>query len=89
MVGMMIQEVGIDVATKQVVWVKTRSDFDVLFHLLHNLLVDDRRRFWIVYSVADEDICDLGEDMGQIATGVKIPPNMSQNILTSVEGYVQ
>ncbi len=30
---MMIQEVGVDVATKRVIWIKARPDFDVLFQL--------------------------------------------------------
>ena len=85
----MIQEVGVDVATKQVVWVKARPDFDVLFQLLHNLQVDDRRRFWILYPVADEDICDIGNELGQIATEVKIALSVSHNTFTSVEEYIQ
>ena len=89
LVRMMIQEVGVDVATKQVVWVKARPDFDVLFQLLHNLQVDDRRRFWILYPVADEDICDIGNELGQIATEVKIALPVSNNTLTSVEEYIQ
>ena len=36
LVRMMIQEVGVDVAAKQVVWVKARPDFDLLFQLLHH-----------------------------------------------------
>jgi hypothetical protein len=31
-------------------------DLDVLFQLLHNLLVNDRRCFWILYPVAEEYI---------------------------------
>jgi hypothetical protein len=50
--------------------------------------VDEQRRFWIAYPEADEDICDIREDMGQIATEVKIPSPMSHNALTSVEEYV-
>jgi hypothetical protein len=37
---MMIQEVGVDVAAKRVVWIKASSDFDVLVQLLNNLRVD-------------------------------------------------
>jgi hypothetical protein len=86
---MMIQEVGVDVAAKQVVWVKARPNFDVLFQLLHNLQVDDRRRFWILYPVADEDACDIGEELGQMETEVKIAFPVSHNTLTIVEEYVQ
>ena len=56
---------------------QTQPDFDVLFQLLHNLQVDDRRRFRILYPVADEDTCDIREDLGQIAIGVKIAFPMS------------
>ena len=85
----MIQEVGVDVATKQVVWVKARPDFDVLFQLLNNLEVDEQRRFWIAYSEADEDACDIGEELGQMETEVKIALPISHNVLTIVEEYVQ
>ncbi len=77
LVRMMIQEVGVDVAAKQVGWVKARPDFDVLFLLLHNLRVDDRRRFWILYPLADEYICDIEEEWEQIAMEVKIALPMS------------
>jgi hypothetical protein len=35
------------------------------------------------------DIGDTGEDMGQMATEVKIAFPMSHNVLTIVEEYVQ
>ena len=60
---MMIQEVGVDVAAKRLIWIKARPDFDVLFQLLNNLRVDEQRRFWIVYQEADEDACDIREDL--------------------------
>ena len=68
----MIQEVGVDVAAKRVIWIKARLDFDVLFQLLNNLRVDEQRRFWIAYSEADEDTCDIREDLGQGVMEVKI-----------------
>jgi hypothetical protein len=40
-------------------------------------------------EVAIVGIGDTGEDMGQIATEVKIALPMSHNTLTSVEEYVQ
>ena len=88
-VGMMIQEVGVDVAAKRVVWVKACPDFDVLFQLLNNLRMDEQRRFWIAYPEVDEDVCDIREDLGQMATEVKIAFPMSHNVLTIVEEYVQ
>lgn len=78
----MIQEVGVDVAAKQVVWVKTRPDFDVLFQLLNTLRMDEQRRFWIAYPEADEDACDKREDLGQMMTKVKIAFPMSDKTRT-------
>jgi hypothetical protein len=89
LVRMMIQEVGVDVTANQVVWVKARPDFDVLFQFLNNLRIDDRRRFWIAYAVADQDTSDIGEDMGQMGTGVKIALPMSHNSLTITAEYVK
>jgi len=89
LVRMMIQEVGVDVVAKRVVWVKAQPDFDVLFQLLNTLRMDEQRRFWIAYPKADENTSDVLEDMGQVATEVKISFPMSHNTLTIVEEYVQ
>jgi hypothetical protein len=77
---MMIQEVNVDVAAKRNIWIKACPDFDVLFHLLNNLRVDEQRRFWIAYPEADEDACDIREDMGQQGMEVKIAFPMSHNV---------
>ena len=82
LVHVMLQEVGVDVLAKRVLWVKARPDFDVLFLLLNNLRVDEQRRFWITYLEADEGICDIRDDMGQIATEVKILSPMSDKTST-------
>ena len=58
----------------------------MLFQLLNNLLVDKQQRFWIANPEANEDTCDIREDLGQIATEVKIALPVSNNTLTSVEG---
>ena len=86
---LMTQEVGVDVARKRAVWIKTRPDFDMLFQLLNNLTVDEHRRFWISYPEVDEDTCEIWEDVGQMATEVQIPIPVSHNTLTSIEEYVQ
>ena len=86
---MMIQEVGVDVVAKNVVWVKARPDFDVLFQLLDNLRFDEQQRFWIEHHEAKTDICDIGEEMGQKGVEVKISSAMSHNVLTSIQEYVQ
>jgi hypothetical protein len=86
---MMIQEVGVDVAAKRVIWIKARPDFYVLFKLLKNLRVDEQRRFWITYPEAKEDACDIREDLGQEVMEVKIAFPMSHNVLSIVEEYIQ
>jgi hypothetical protein len=85
----MLQEVGVDVSVKRIVWVNGRSDFYALIQLLSNLRIDEQRRFWIAYPEVDEDACDIREDLGQIATVVKIAFPMSHNVLTSAEEYIQ
>jgi len=80
---MMIQEVGVDVAAKRVIWIKARPDFDVLFQLLNNLRVDGQRRFWITYPEVYEDACDIREDLGQEGMEVKIAFPMSHNTLSN------
>ena len=87
---MMIQEVGVDVAAKHVIWVKARPDFEVLFHLLDKLRVDEQRRFWIEQpSEANKNISDTREDLGQKGMEVKTSSDLSHNTLTRVEEYVQ
>jgi hypothetical protein len=85
---MMIQEVGVDVAAKRVIWIKARPDFDVLFQLLNNLRVDEQRRFWITYPEVYEDACDIKENLAQMETEVKIAIPMSHNVLTRAEEYI-
>ncbi len=54
----------------------------MLSQLLISLRVDEQQRFWIVYPVADEDICDIGDDMGHIVAEVKIAFPMSDKTLS-------
>jgi hypothetical protein len=77
------------VAAKCVIRIKARPDIDILFQLLNNLRVDGHRRIWITYSEADGDTCDIWEELGQMATEVKIALPMSHNVLTSIEEYVK
>ena len=85
----MIQEVGVDVVNKRVLWVKARPDYEPLFSILYGLRPDPGRRYWIKGHGAEVDIGDMGEVMGQIATEVKIAFPVSHKVLTSVEEYVQ
>ena len=76
---MMIQEVGVDVVAKRVLWIKACPDFDMLFQLLKNLRVDEQRRFWIEYHKAEENVCDNGEGKGQEGSGSQnFRPNVPQ-----------
>ena len=84
----MIQEVGVDVAGKCVIWIKARPDFDVLFQLLNNLRVDEQRRFWLVYQEANEDACDIREDLGQEGMEVKIAFPVPNKTLTRAEEFM-
>jgi hypothetical protein len=89
LVHIMIQEVGVDVEIKRVLWVKARPDYEPLFSILYGLRPDPGRRYWIKGHGAEVDIGDMGEVMGQIATEIKIAFPVSHKVLTSVEEYVQ
>jgi hypothetical protein len=84
-----IQEIGVDMAAKCVLWVKARPDYEPLFSILDGMRQDADRRFWIERLEASEDNCDIEEDMEQMSTGVKIVLQMSHNILTRTEEYVK
>ena len=78
----MIQEAGCDVG-------EVNPDYEILFRLMDGLQPDAGRRYWIRDHGAEVDIVYIGEDIGQIATEVKIAFPMSHNTLTSVEEYIQ
>jgi len=52
------------------------------------LQVDKRRCFWIVYEEADEDDCDIREDMGQEGKEVKIAFPVSDKTCTCLAMFV-
>ena len=85
LVHIMIQEVGVDVEIKRVLWVKARPDYEPLFSILDGMRQNTDRRFWIETLEASNDNCDVEEDTGHESTGVKIGLRMSHNILTSTE----
>jgi len=89
LVRTMIQEAGCDVGTKRILWVKVNPDYEILFRLMDGLRPDAERRYWIREHGTDENICDIGGDLGQMATEVKIALPMSHNSLTTIEEYVQ
>ncbi|MEW5873174.1 MAG: hypothetical protein AB1894_28195 [Chloroflexota bacterium] len=89
LVHIMIQEVGVDVEIKRVLWVKARPDYERLFSILDGMRQDSDKRFWIERLEASKDNCGVEENTGQVSVSVKIAPDMSHNILTSDEEYVQ
>ncbi len=82
LVRTMIQEVGCDVGSKRILWVKVNPDFEILFRLIDGLHADTGRRYWIKEYSAEVDICDTREDMGQTVTEVKISLSMSDKTST-------
>jgi hypothetical protein len=86
LVRTMIQEAGCDVGTKRIVWVKVNPDYEILFRLMDGLQPDAGRRYWIREHSAEVDIVDIGEEMGQMATEVKIAFPMSHNVLDNRRG---
>jgi hypothetical protein len=88
LVHIMIQEVGVDVEIKRVLWVKARPDYEPLFSILDGMRHDADGRFWIESILTPEDNCDVEEDTGQVGTGVEIVLQMSHNTLTRAEEYI-
>ena len=62
-------------------WVKVNPDYEILFRLMDGLRSDAGRRYWIRDHGAEVDIVDIGEELGQMATEVKIALPMSHNDL--------
>ena len=79
LVRTMIQEVGCDVGSKRILWVKVNPDFEILFRLMDGLEADTGRRYWIKGKGAEVDIRDTREDRRQTGTEVKISLSMSHN----------
>lgn len=50
----MIQEFGVDVMIKRVLWLKARPDYEPLFSILDGVHQDATRRFWIERLEAQE-----------------------------------
>jgi hypothetical protein len=76
LVHIMIQEVGVDVTVKCVLWVKARPDYEPLFSILDGMRQDTVRRFWIepMNGLRDED-----RNGGQASTFIGITMSISQN----------
>jgi hypothetical protein len=89
LVHIMLQEVGVDVTIKRVLWVRARPDYEPLFSILDGMRQDADWRFWIERVEAQENNCDIETDTGQMSTGVEIQLQMSHNVLTITEEYVK
>ncbi len=76
----MIREVGADVTVKRILWVKVNPDYEILIRLMDGLQPDAGRRYWIREYSVEEDIGDIGEELGQKETEVKIALPMSHNV---------
>jgi hypothetical protein len=85
LVHVMIQEVGVDMAVKRVLWVKARPDYEPLFAILEGLCPDGERRYWIERSEAEGNNCDMEAGTGQEGTGVEILLQMSDKTCTSCQ----
>lgn len=68
---------------------KFNLDYEILFRLMNRLQSYAGQRYWIKELSAEGDIGDMGEELGQMATEVKIAFPVSQNTLSIVEEYVQ
>jgi hypothetical protein len=76
----MIQEVGVDMAARCLLWVKARPDYKPLFSILDGLSLDGVRRYWIERREKEGSISDMEGDTGQMSTGVEILLPVSHNI---------
>ena len=76
----MIQDVGVNLADKCILWVKARPDYEPLFSILDGLRLDSERRYWIEHRDTEGIISDIGVDIGQMSTGVEILLPMSHNL---------
>jgi site-specific DNA recombinase len=85
----MLQEVGVDVAGKQILWIKVLPDYEPLFAILDGLHKDRDLKYWIEPFGAQADTRDIEACTGQISTGVKTFPQMSHNALTSAQEYIK
>jgi hypothetical protein len=58
-------------------WVKVNPDYEILFRLMDRLRPDAGRHYWIRERGAEENIVDIGDEMRQKVTEVKIAFPMS------------
>jgi hypothetical protein len=61
------------------VWVRVRSDYELMFSFLDSFRVDIRQCFWISELSIEVNTCDMREDMGHTVKEVKIAFPTSYN----------
>jgi hypothetical protein len=74
LVHVMLQDVGVDVVAKRILWMKARPDYEPLFSIQDRLRPGAESRYWIECLEAYVDNCDFEVDSGQTSTGVEISP---------------
>jgi hypothetical protein len=79
LVHVIIQEVGVEMAAKCMLWVRARQDYEPLFSILDGLHLDSERRYWIERKVMEKYISVIQVDSGQMSAGVEILLKMSHN----------
>ncbi len=89
LVHVMLQEVGVDLAARRILWIKVRSDYEPLFAIMDGLHKDGDLRYWIEPFVAQADTRDIEACIGQMSAGVKTLPQVSHNSLTSAQEYIK
>lgn len=85
----MIQEGGIDMDAKCMLWIRAHPDYELLFSILDGLRPDSEKRYWIERKVMEKNINDIQVDSGQMSTSVEILLTMSHNAVTSAEENIQ
>lgn len=89
LVRVMIQEVGIDMAAKGIVWLKVRQDYEPLFVILDGLRLDSERRYWIEHRDTEGNFSDVEVNLGHMSTSVEILLTMSHNTLTIAQEHIK
>jgi hypothetical protein len=70
-------------------WVRVRSNYELLFSFLDRFRIDSRQCFWSNEQSIEVNTYDMREDLGHTVTEVKISLTMSHKTLTGVEEDIQ
>ena len=86
LVQLLVQEVGCDVISKSVLWVKVRPDYEPLFRLLNGMKVDKENRYWLRSSQPDAVM--QPNPVSRISHPTA-SASMSHNVLTTSQEHLQ